>query len=143
MPQVSTNSPKNAVTPIFQTALEGSIYVVAPDDTYASIQADTADHARPPVVPLPIGATVRLPGPNTDPLKLPSNGDYYRVSDPLGRLGVTSAGHNGELTVDGGGYPMVSNNPTVILGIAYTEAEFTFDDTAQAWICCICLGPDE
>jgi hypothetical protein len=130
MPVVATNAPKNAVTPIF---LEGTLspphYTVAPDDTYASVQ-------RTP----PAGALVILPGPDSTGLtELPSNGDYYKVSDPLGRI---SGG--APVGVWGGGYPIQGSSHTtptadVSLTTAFSDAEFTFDDAAQAWIACVCV----
>jgi hypothetical protein len=141
MPVVSTNSPKNAVTPIFAIAALGVVYQFAADDTFASIQPADTDHAaqpgqplpRTPTVALPAGSTVVLPGPTTDATKLPSNGDYYSVADPVGRLGVGG----GEVTIDGGGYP-INGAATQVLTVAYSEATFTFDDAAQAWIYCLC-----
>ena len=146
MPQVSTNSPKNAVTPIYRLTAENPVYTVARDDTYVSIQANEADAPaqpgqplpRTPTIGLPIGATVRLPGPTTDPANLPSNGDYYNVADPLGRIGVVSAGTQDFLTVDGGGYG-VQGDGTMFLTAAMSEASFVFDDAGQVWIVCVCV----
>jgi hypothetical protein len=137
MPRVSTNSPKNAVTPVFQTAAEGARYVVANDDSYVSIQADVDDPAanpatalpRTPTIALPADATIVLPGPSTNPSNLPSGGDYYYVSDPLGRVGVGGK----SITVDGGGYP-IEGALTFVNGDPYLVLVFTFDDFAQAWI---------
>jgi hypothetical protein len=130
MPVVNTNGPKNAVTPIFLEGVDSEAhYFVAPDDTYASVQATP-----------PTGALVILPGPDsTGETGLPSNGDFYRVADPLGKIaGGTPVG------VWGGGYPINgSSHATAVadvsLDTAFSEAEFTFDDTAQAWIACICV----
>jgi hypothetical protein len=140
MPKVSTNGPKNQVTPVFGVDNPGPSYTFAGDDTYASVQAAPNDPTPlTPSIPLPVGATIQLPGPrrphtslvidNTD---LPSGGDYYKVADPRGRIGLGV-----DLTIDGGGYPILGA-PTLVLDVDYAEAEFTFDDTAQAWIACVC-----
>ena len=134
MPAVATNAPKNNVTPIYQDGTSSAPhYFVAQDDTYASVQATP-----------PAGALVILPGPDSTAAsdQLPSNGDYYKVSDPLGKIaGGTPVG------VWGGGFPIqgtshVTPVADVSLATAFAEAEFTFDATAQAWIACICL-PEE
>jgi hypothetical protein len=135
MPQVSTNSPKNQVTPIFVDGVDSAPqYFVAADDTYASVQAEA-----------PSGALVILPGPDSTSAsdELPSNGDYYAVADPKGEL---DEGH--PCGVWGGGYPIQGTSgasPTsdIVLNVGYTEATFTFDSNVKAWIACICLGPED
>ena len=146
MPKVSTNGPKNQVTPVFGVDNPGPVYVLAGDDTYASVQvAPTEPTPLTPTIALPVGATIQLPGPRqphtslvVDNTDLPSGGDYYKVADPYGRISVGGV----DLVVDGGGYP-IFGLPTVTLSRPYAGIEFTFDDTAQAWIACTCsLGGD-
>jgi len=140
MPVVSTNGPKNQVTPVFAEASAGPVYVFAPDDTYASVQPDSTDPTpRTPSIALPTGAKLQLPGPDVVPaVPLPSNGDYYRFADPLGRIGVGAK----FLLIDGGGYPIFGAAQTGA-SVPFSEGEFTFDDAAQAWIACICLPSED
>jgi hypothetical protein len=141
MPVVSTNSPKNNVTPVFGADNPGRTYVFAPDDTFASIQvAPNEPTPLTPTIALPANALIQLPGPfmpSTSTVQnetdLPSNGDYYRIADPYGRVGVGGQG----VTVDGGGFP-IFGEPSILLDFAFVEAEFTFDATAKAWIACVC-----
>lgn len=79
--------------------------------------------------------TIKLPGPSSTPDNLPSNGDFYNFGDPQGRLG------GGHAVIDGGGYP-IQGSSTITLGTNFTEATFTFDDTNQAWIACVCIPLD-
>lgn len=80
--------------------------------------------------------TITLPGPDSTPDNLPSNGDFYQVGDPQGRISGGS-----HATVNGGGYP-IQGNPTIVLTTAFQEATFTFDDANQAWISCVCQPID-
>jgi len=128
MPVVSSIGFSNNVTPIGPDQQPDGEYAFAPTDTYASLQKT------------PTGATfdLFLPGPGVPrppgalPTPLPANGDYYRFADPLGSLTFAHS-----VTVHGSGFP-IGGNPSVVLNVAGTEAEFTFDDTAQAWIACLC-----
>lgn len=128
MPKVSTNGPKNSVRPLTFPLNGGNRQAFSDDDTYLTVTAE-----------VPASALVILPGPSSSPDNLPSSGDYYCIADPLGFL--TSR----ELGVWGGGYPIqgTSHNTAVAdleLNTNFQEACFTFDDTNQAWIVCICPG---
>ena len=129
MPVVSSIGFTNNVVPIGPDQQPEGQYVYAPTDTFASLQK------------APTGATfdLFLPGPNVPrppgalPTPLPAGGDFYRFADPLGKL---TGAHS--VTVHGSGFPILGSD-TIILSSAGSEAEFTFDDTAQAWIACLCF----
>lgn len=102
----------------------GGTHHVSADEDLASVSGPTW-----------AGGTVVLPGPVSSPNDLPSDGDYYGVADPRGL--VTG---NSPLNVDGGGYP-IQGAPTMVFTSPFSEATFTFDDIAQAWIACVCVAP--
>jgi hypothetical protein len=150
MPRVTTIGPPNTVVPIFRDAAElaeanqAVEYVFGPNDNLAVIQADESDPVQVAnfvesitlTVPLP-PCKIRLPGPTTDPLNLPANGDYYGVADPNKRVFVDD---DFNLTIDGGGYPLGAFGLQLSGELAADFFEdsgaiqFTFDDRAQQWV---------
>jgi hypothetical protein len=146
MPQVSTAPISNQVVPVF-----GS-YVFGPNDTYASIQPGAvfgAVNKGGLIISLP-GPQVAVPGSPVTGLVdksnvLPSNGDYYAVSDPSGAILPASPGPEQLLTVWGGGYRLYDPfdqtlRTQITCDVTFAGLEFTFDDAAQMWIVC-CCGP--
>jgi hypothetical protein len=146
MPKVSTAPISNQVVPVV-----GS-YSYGPNDSVASIQAGAVF----PAVNKG-GLIISLPGPQdavpgatvtgiANPLNdLPSNGDFYSFSDPLGTIQPSSPGPEKLVTIWGGGYPLFDPYALTLRGyivcdITFAGLEFTFDDNAQAWIVCSC-GP--
>lgn len=146
MPILSTNPPQNGSTPVFGAENPGPVYVMGPADVTASVQAAPNDPTpQTPSIALPVGALIQLPGPRmpssssvVNETGLPSNGDFYVIADPLGRINVGGR----HLFIDGGGYPILGL-AQLELTVAYEGAHLEFDDTAQAWICCLCNEPGD
>ena len=152
MPRVSSVGLVNRVVPIFRNAAaraelgQPNVFTFSPEDSIASIQADVSDpvqfpnvNAMPPTaltVPLPAGSVIQLPGPTTTPLALPSNGDFYAVSDPKKRTILNPA----NVTLNGGGYPIIVEG-LILTGSVLddlwgegTTAIFTFDGAGEVWM---------